>query len=456
MNTISENMELVKGKPHSPETLKFTTPTGRLRRSFIPQLTQVVPYYPVLKKYGYTPTNDSNILMVQLEYWFDKMFDEGKWYWYKYVEPPKRGTKGYTTGDDWCAELEWTPKEFRDAFDEIGVAHLSKGNFDKRYNKEPRSVFFKTTTKSIPKKNKAGKITGWKKVTEKKEMLYASYHDRMRDKTYFFRNDEAIDRAMLTIATAEPGAVNLTKKVQARNEEKSASYSRVNSTSGSYSKLQNWNLHYQEITVQESTYNIVTHSDSTESVTTSNAVANTSLPSVNQENSTGSDGTDSTDFVPVGSGDGEAGTGSVKEARNNKIIAYLKEGFTLVDPQKNLVYRPLTKKDDYFFHAFEFFTGKQYQWPQDLTNSRVLAGLKELHQHDDEDYEMIVNLYFHEKFEYEKKVDYSVHHFLAVAKNFEERVRCPETVGDDRWMAAKNKEIPAHFDSPRQPNVYPG
>ena len=152
------------------------------------------------------------------------------------------------------------------------------------------------------------------------------------------------------------------------------------------------------------TNNIVTYSASTESVSTSNVVTNTSLPSVNQEEAKPAE-----TFVPVGSSEGEAVTGSVKEAANrvsdySKYNEYAEQGWQLVDQVKNPQPRPLTNKDPYFFHVFEDVVGKPYPWPQDLQNQWVLEQLGYV---EDE----WVDTYFQQKFK--KKTDYRVHHFLS-------------------------------------------
>lgn len=246
---------------HKPSNrLKMITPSGKMRRSLVAQFARPIVYYPVLSKYGFTSNTTSNILMIQLEYRFDKMLDKGQYYFYKFIEPAKK-TYGYRLGDSWCEELAITPAQFRKAFDDIGVAHKSKSTFDKIYEKDPQLIFQKKVSSKVAKKNKSGKISKWIESFETKEMFYASYHDRMRHRIYFFRNDSAVDNAIATIAIADPTEVNQYKKKQRDNENRTKikkqkntnSYLRVNSTSVSSDKPYICELDYQKSTLQKST-----------------------------------------------------------------------------------------------------------------------------------------------------------------------------------------------------------
>jgi len=92
-------------------------------------------------------------MMSQLEFWF--MRTGGKCF-YKFLEPCDHGY--YTVGDSWQEELMMSSSELRTAFKHIGIAYKSK----RAFMEHERDIF-------------QGK-------------MYASYYDRIRKVTYYFRN----------------------------------------------------------------------------------------------------------------------------------------------------------------------------------------------------------------------------------------------------------------------------
>ena len=109
----------------------------------------------------------STILMLQLEYWFEKT--SGKVF-FKFLEPCE--DPAYRPGDAWTEELGVSKAEFRHAFSKIGVAYKSK----KAY-RESKDKF-------------QGKF-------------YASYFDRIQRKTYYIRNTKKVEEAFRLVEAKE-------------------------------------------------------------------------------------------------------------------------------------------------------------------------------------------------------------------------------------------------------------
>lgn len=108
-------------------------------------------FYPSLQ--AFTGSAISTLIIGKLEYWFSvPQFVDG---FYKFVEPC--GHPLYREGDSWSEELGISRKLFTKAFDIIGVRYNSK------------SAFLKAED---PFRGK----------------LYASYHDRRTNQTYYVRN----------------------------------------------------------------------------------------------------------------------------------------------------------------------------------------------------------------------------------------------------------------------------
>jgi hypothetical protein len=132
----------------------------------------IIPYVKELRPYA--GSISACILMQQLEYWFDKIDSDS---FYKFLSPCKN--EFYKDGDSWCEEIGISEKEFRNAFDNIGLRHASKNQFE-------------TSTDKFQGK------------------FYASYNDKIKGLTFYFRNDELVDNALNEI-------VFLTKKDEKSN-----------------------------------------------------------------------------------------------------------------------------------------------------------------------------------------------------------------------------------------------
>ena len=111
-------------------------------------------YYPELVMI--TESVTAALMMSQLEFWFKVR--EGKSF-YKFLEPCEH--EFYKVGDSWQEELGMSSSEIRSAFKKIGVPYKSKKAF-----KEAEDIF-------------QGKY-------------YASYYDRIRKVTYYFRNTSKV------------------------------------------------------------------------------------------------------------------------------------------------------------------------------------------------------------------------------------------------------------------------
>lgn len=81
-----------------------------------------IPYFPELKTV--CSGIASTILMQQLEYWFAHHRDG----FYKFLAPCRHPK--YKQGDSWIEELQFSPSEFRTAFDKIGIRYKTKKQFD--------------------------------------------------------------------------------------------------------------------------------------------------------------------------------------------------------------------------------------------------------------------------------------------------------------------------------------
>ena len=124
-------------------------------------LQKVLKYCPKLNKI--TGSVTASILMCQLEYWFQKTHDQP---FYKFLEPCEDTC--YKEGDSWTEELGFSRFEFRTAFSKIGVVYPSKTAYLK--SKDPFQ----------------GK-------------LYLSYRDRIKKRTYYVRNTQAVNALLLSL-----------------------------------------------------------------------------------------------------------------------------------------------------------------------------------------------------------------------------------------------------------------
>lgn len=124
-------------------------------------LQKVLKYCPKLN--AITGSVTASILMCQLEYWFQKTKDQP---FYKFLEPCEDVC--YKNGDSWTEELGFSRFEFRTAFSKIGIAYPSKTAYLK--SKDPFQ----------------GK-------------LYLSYRDRIKKRTYYVRNTQAVTELLLSL-----------------------------------------------------------------------------------------------------------------------------------------------------------------------------------------------------------------------------------------------------------------
>ena len=110
-----------------------------------------IKFYPGIK--SSIGCEKATLILGRLEYWFEK-YKNG---FYKFVEPCNHPL--YRDGDSWQEEIGFSRKIFAKAFDLVGVRYKSK------------SAFLKASDRF-------------------KGKLYASYHDRKTNQTYFVRNHE--------------------------------------------------------------------------------------------------------------------------------------------------------------------------------------------------------------------------------------------------------------------------
>lgn len=114
-----------------------------------PENSFYIKFYPGIK--SSLGCGKATLILGRFEYWFTK-YQQG---FYKFIEPCNHPL--YRSGDSWAEEIGFSRKVFTKAFDLIGIRYKSKSAFQKSRNKFQ------------------GK-------------LYASYHDRKTNQTYFFRN----------------------------------------------------------------------------------------------------------------------------------------------------------------------------------------------------------------------------------------------------------------------------
>lgn len=147
-----------------------------------------ISYYKELRQI--TGSVTGSILMQQLDYWFSKT--HGKPF-YKFKAPCEHAL--YKEGDSFTEELGFSVDEFTNAFSKIGTVFKSKTEFE------------------VAEDKFSGKY-------------YACYIDRQKSLTFYYRNNELLDKALHSIFTvngespftgngesqfAENGKVNLQK-----------------------------------------------------------------------------------------------------------------------------------------------------------------------------------------------------------------------------------------------------
>ncbi len=110
-----------------------------------------IKFYPGIK--ASLGCDKATLILGRMEYWFTKYIDG----FYKFTEPCSHPL--YKEGDSWIEELGFSRKIFTKAFDLIGIRYKSK------------SAYLRAEDKF-------------------KGKLYASYHDRKTNKTFFIRNHD--------------------------------------------------------------------------------------------------------------------------------------------------------------------------------------------------------------------------------------------------------------------------
>lgn len=151
-----------------------------MRNHLLALTRRTIPYSPELR--SITGSVTASILMQQLDYWFSKMPDG----FYKFLSPCNN--EAYKPGDSWEEELAFSADEFRTAFDRIGVRHISKKAY--KAAESSSSVFLQAL--------KDGTF---------EEKFYASYHDKIKGLTFYFRNHPFTDAA-LDALTSKSFSVN--------------------------------------------------------------------------------------------------------------------------------------------------------------------------------------------------------------------------------------------------------
>jgi len=127
------------------------------KSNLLAKTAKVIPYNKSLR--NITGSVTAAILFQQLEYWFDKT--EGRPF-YKFTSKPKTDIGAYNEGDSWTEELGFSVKEFRVAFNKIGIAHKSRNKFN-----EADDIF--------------------------KGKMYCSYYNRTERATYYLRNSKMVN-----------------------------------------------------------------------------------------------------------------------------------------------------------------------------------------------------------------------------------------------------------------------
>ena len=127
-----------------------------------------IPYIKELRPIAGSVT--AVILWQQLDYWFSK-YPDG---FFKFMSPPEKEHPSYREGDSWVEELGFSEKEFRNAFDKIGLRYSSK------------TIFNKTENKFLKGEN---------------EYFFASYQDKLKKMTFYYRNHEKADTALDELVT---------------------------------------------------------------------------------------------------------------------------------------------------------------------------------------------------------------------------------------------------------------
>ena len=131
---------------------------------------RIIPYNPEFRRLPLVKSVNAALLLQQLDFWFDKYSS----FW-KFIETAPNHSR-YKEGDSWTEELGFSKEEFRTSFSQIGVVYKSKSQF-------------------VNAKNKF--------VENGVEHYYASYYDRKYNLTFYYRNDELLDRELMALVDAQ-------------------------------------------------------------------------------------------------------------------------------------------------------------------------------------------------------------------------------------------------------------
>lgn len=140
-----------------------------------------IPYIKELREIAGSVT--ASILMQQLDHWFSS-YPEG---FYKFLEPCENAA--YKQGESWIEELGFSKEEFRNAFDKIGIRYESKRAYESAENAFTQS----------------GEGTA-------QEHYYASYHDKIRGLTFYFRNHALLDTRLDELLAQKPQKTNIKQR----------------------------------------------------------------------------------------------------------------------------------------------------------------------------------------------------------------------------------------------------
>ena len=136
--------------------------------NFLAITRNCIPYIRELRAIAGSAT--ATILMQQLDFWFNTS-PEG---FYKFLAPCEHAC--YREGDSWVEELGFSKAEFRVAFDKIGVRYTSKTQFLSSFNRGSHFV-----------------------GDDGEEKFYCSYHDKIKNTTFYLRNHQKTDQALTSL-----------------------------------------------------------------------------------------------------------------------------------------------------------------------------------------------------------------------------------------------------------------
>jgi len=185
---------------------------------------RLIPYHKAYKEFCGSVL--ATILFEQLEYWTN-LYEDG---FYKALGPCEK-YGWYRTGDSWLEELGFSRYEFKTAFAHIGIAYVSKKQYDRaglyRFQREDGT-----------------------------EALYCSYIDRPRGKTYYFRNHARVAQLLQQVEQIMfPVELESSSTGRPLSVELDSSFP-VELDSGSPGKLDSGSPHDTESTTESTTKNL--------------------------------------------------------------------------------------------------------------------------------------------------------------------------------------------------------